>query len=104
MDGDAFADTLKRNIECSKSKPSDKSFWPSPVWISNFMKRFNLKKIQDGVPCTQRWGYCVSSYPSLEMTYVLRELFNIPGGLGRILNIDESMTYRYDQEEKSWTY
>ena len=48
MDGDAFADTLKRNIECSKSKPSDKSFWPSPVWILNFMKRFNLKKFRTG--------------------------------------------------------
>ena len=42
--------------------------------------------------------------PSLEMTYVLRELFHIPGGKGRILNIDESMTYRYDQEQKKWTY
>ena len=41
---------------------------------------------------------------SLEITYVLRELFQIPGGKGRILNIDESMTYRYDQEQKKWTY
>ena len=37
----------------------------------------------------------------LEITYVLRELFQIPGGNGRIFNIDESMTYRYDQEQKS---
>ena len=28
----------------------------------------------------------------------------IPFGEGRILNIDESMTYRYDQDEKTWTY
>ena len=41
---------------------------------------------------------------SLEMTYVLRELFEIPGGDGRILNIDESMTYRHDLDEKTWTY
>ena len=33
------------------------------------------------------------------MSYVLRELFRVPGGEGRILNIDESMTYRYDQNE-----
>ena len=49
-------------------------------------------------------GLLCQLVPALEMTYVLRELFNIPGGLGRILNIVESMTYRYDQEEKSWTY
>ena len=42
--------------------------------------------------------------PSLEMTYVLREFFRVPVGEGRILNIDESMTYRYDQDEKTWTY
>ena len=34
----------------------------------------------------------------------LQELFGVPGGEGRILNIDESMTYRYDQDKKSWTY
>ena len=45
-------------------------------------------------------GLLCQLVPSLEMTYVLRELFNIPRGLKRILNIDESMTYRYDQEEK----
>ena len=45
-------------------------------------------------------GLLCQLVPSLEMTYVLRELFNIPGGLGRILNIYESMTYRYDQEKK----
>ena len=42
--------------------------------------------------------------PSIEMTFVLWELFEIPGGVGHILNIDESMTYRYDPEKISWTY
>ena len=51
-------------------------------------------------------GLLCQLVPSLEMSYVLRELFRVPGGEGRILNIDdrESMTYRYDQNEKSWTY
>ena len=49
-------------------------------------------------------GLLCQLVPSLEMTFVLRELFQIPGGVGRILNIDESMTYRYDQDDKSWTY
>ena len=30
-----------------------------------------------------------------------KELFHIPGGDGRILNIDESMTYRCDQDERT---
>ena len=51
-----------------------------------------------------KMGLLCQLVPASEMTYVLQELFNIPGELGRILNIDESMTYRYDQEEKSWTY
>ena len=42
-------------------------------------------------------GLLCQLVPSLEMSYVLRELFRVPGGEGRILNIDESMTYRYDQ-------
>ena len=49
-------------------------------------------------------GLLCQLVPSLEMTFVLRELFQVLGGQGRILNIDESMTYRYDQDEKSWTY
>ena len=49
-------------------------------------------------------GLLCQLVPSLEMTFVLRELFEIPGGVGRIWNIDESMTYRYDPEQKSWTY
>ena len=44
-------------------------------------------------------GLLCQLVPSLEMSYVLRELFRVPGGEGRILNIDESMTYRYDQNE-----
>ena len=42
--------------------------------------------------------------PSLEITYALRKLFNIPVGQGRILNIDESLTYRFDEKAKSWGF
>ena len=47
-------------------------------------------------------GLLCQFVPSLEQTFALREIFGIPGRVGRILNIDESMTYRYDQRSKSW--
>ena len=40
--------------------------------------------------------YC-QLVPSLEMTYALRELYGIEGGKGQIWNLDESMTYRTEQ-------
>ena len=35
---------------------------------------------------------------------VLRELYGVPGGEERILNIDELITYWYDQDEITWNY
>ena len=34
------------------------------------------------------------------MTYALRELYGIEGGKGRIWNLDESMTYKVERNEK----
>ena len=31
-------------------------------------------------------------------------LFHIPGGEARILNMDESMSYRYDESSRVWTF
>lgn len=43
---------------------------------------------------------------SLEMTYVIRNLFNMPAKEGRVscLNLDESLCCRYDEDKKKWTY
>ena len=49
-------------------------------------------------------GLLCQLVPSLEMTYAIRKIFNIPAKQGRILNLDESMTYRYDQHKKKWTH
>ena len=49
-------------------------------------------------------GLLCQLVPSLEQTFALREIFGIPLGEGRILNADESMTFRYDQQSKSWQY
>ena len=68
------------------------------------MKRFNLKIKQSQGALYSKTGLLCQLVPSLEMTFALRMLFNIPGGLGFILNMDESMSYRYDEASRVWTY
>ena len=68
------------------------------------MKRFNLKQGQGKGTMYSKPGLLCQLVPSLEMTYALRKLFDIPGGEGRVLNGDESMTYRYNEALKSWIY
>ena len=36
--------------------------------------------------------------------YALRKAFGIPVGVGRILNADEVMTYRYDPSTCTWHF
>ena len=40
--------------------------------------------------------------PSLIQTYALRKIFSIPGGEGKILNIDESMHYLCNPQIQTW--
>ena len=67
-----------------------------------FMTRFNLKYKKNSKTFYSKEGLLCQLVPSLEQTFALREIFNIPVGEGRILKADESMTYRYDQRSKSW--
>ena len=41
--------------------------------------------------------------PSLMMTMALRHAFDIPGGEGRIQNVDESMCYMFNPFPPTWT-
>ena len=95
---------IKENIEASKNLPDEKCFWPTQVWQSRFCKRFNISEQQDEGTLYSNTGLLCQLVPSLEMTYALRKLFNIPVGQGRILNIDESLTYRFDEKAKSWGF
>ena len=67
------------------------------------MKRFNLKIKQSQGMLYSKTGLLCQLVPSLEMTFALRMLFDIPGELGFILNMDESMSYRYDEASRVWT-
>jgi len=103
MNDETFTSSLKKNVKIFKSSRKRK-FWPTNVWCCRFMARFNLRKNLGKGTMYSKSGLLCQLVPSLEMTYVLRELLEVPGGEGRILNIDESMTYRYDLDDKTWTY
>ena len=104
MNDDTFATKLRENIRANKNQAQKKTFWPTSMWRSRFLKRFNLKKSQGKGTLYCKEGLLCQLVPSLEMTYAIRKLFNIPAQEGRVLNLDESMTLRYDQHKKKWTY
>ena len=97
-----FTDMLNRYSKANKN--SKTAFWPSPVWKSRFMRKFNLKYKKKQCTTYSKTGLLCQLVPSLSMCYAMRKLFDIPGGQGRIINIDESMTYRFVENTKSWTF
>ena len=40
--------------------------------------------------------------PNLEFVYALQKAFGVPVGVGRILNADESMMFKFDSESSTW--
>ena len=66
------------------------------------MNRFNIKYKSNSKTFYSKEGLLCQLVPSLDQCFALKEIFEVPDGEGRILNIDESMTYRYDQRSKSW--
>ena len=86
-----------------KDHPENQCWWPHTIWCSNFAKTWNLS--YKGCQQTQfsRRKYMAQVVPSLMMTLALRHAFDIPVGVGRIENADESMCYSYNSANKSWT-
>ena len=52
--------------------------------------------------CSRR-AYKAQMAPALLMAWLLKKIFKILDGVGRILNADESMSYRYNQVYNTWT-
>ena len=66
--------------------------------------RGDFEKTRGGDICSFLLQFYRVCHASLEMTYVYRSLLKIKtGGAGRIINADESMSYRWDQATKSYT-
>ena len=100
---DDFVSKLKENVEKHKNVPKNKCFWPTPNFRSRLSKRFNIKYKSSSTTHYNMASLQAELLPCLEMIFALRKIFKVPVGEGRILNIDESMTYRYDERNKSWT-
>eukprot|EP00493_Phyllostaurus_siculus_P001363 UN01371 len=65
--------------------------WPTQVWISRFMLKYNLSYGSISTSMYSRSAYLFQLQPCLEFTYALRKAFGVPVGVGRILNADEVM-------------
>ena len=77
-------------------------------WITQhvrtvFASTWNLKYQSSTSTRFSRRGYMAQVVPSLMMTMALRHAFDIPGGEGRIQNVDESMCYMFNSAKRSWT-
>ena len=99
-----FGHLLKAKVREAEREQSKNCFWPTDAWISRFMTRWNLQFKTKSRTFYSKEGLLCQLVPSLEQTFALREIFDIPPGEGRILNVNESMTFRFDQESKSWQY
>ena len=43
-------------------------------------------------------------YPSLIQCWVLRKIFKVKGGVGKIKNMDETMSFSYTTSNKQYTH
>ena len=99
----AFAKSLNQSIKESKDKKLTKTFYPTATFQSRLARRYNLSFKKSSTTQYDLQSLKAELVPTLQQTFALRKAFSIPGGQGRIWNIDESMTYRYDEQSRIWT-
>ena len=81
--------------ECNDDPTTSESkiFTLTSKWRSNFAKGWNLTYRSRTTTCYTLEGVLSQLAPSLEWCYVLRMLYDIPIGEGRIMNADQTMHY-----------
>ena len=89
--------------EVDQQVQQSEGFWPGKMWRSRFLRKYNIKLKTITTTFYSQRAYKAQFVPSLELTYTLRKIFHVKGGVGKILNADESMVYRFDASSKSWT-
>ena len=104
QDDSPFSEALKLALETGKSKNDGDSWWPTAMWRSRFMLEYNMRYGSLGTTLYSQSEYLFQLLPCLEFTYALRKAFGVPVGVGRILNADEVMTYRYDPSSRCWKF
>ncbi len=95
---------LRESLAMGKKMSDATTWWPYAMFRSRFMLQYNLRYGSLGNSLYSRSEYLFQLLPCLEFTFALRKAFGVPAGVGRILNADEVMTYRYDPATRSFTY
>ncbi len=102
-DDEEYTRSLKTALAKGAKVEESKTWWPTQVFISRFMLKYNLSYGSLGTTMFSKSEYLFQLQPCLEFTYALRKAFGVPVGVGRILNADEVMTYKYCPVSRSWT-
>ena len=97
-----FSEALAVGLAKGKKAKIADTWWPTQVWISRFMLKYNLSYGSLSTSMYSRSAYLFQLQPCLEFTYALRKAFGVPVGVGRILNADEVMCYKYTPSTRTW--
>ena len=97
-----FSQTLAATLAKGKKAKVGETWWPTQVWISRFMLKYNLSYGSISTSMYSRSAYLFQLQPCLEFTYALGKAFGVPVGVGRILNADEVMCYKYTPSTRTW--
>ena len=82
--------------------PNGAVFRPTKSWRLKFAKRHNLSWTAETKTEIDLFSLLVNLEPALEYVWLMRSIFGIPGGEGRILNADQTMFYRLYQSKYSY--
>ncbi len=77
-------------------------FKPTNAWRKKFAKLQNLWWTAETKTEIDLFSLLVNLEPALEYVWLMRLIFGIPGGEGRILNADQTMFYRLYQSKYSY--
>eukprot|EP01084_Bolivina_argentea_P292338 502550_1 len=82
--------------------PNGPIFHITPNWRHKFTRRENFKWKQEHKTETDLFSLLINLEPSLEYVWLMRLIYDIPAGQGRILNADQTMYYRIYQRKYSY--
>ena len=78
-------------------------FWPGGMWRSRFCAKYNLKCKKNHKTRFSKRAYKSQLVSALVFNRAIRYMFKIRSGVGKIRNVDESMSYLYNSAARSWT-
>ena len=104
QDDTDYITELKKSLAIGEKNSDAVTYWPTQMVRSRFNLEYNLRYGTMGNSLYSKSEYLFQLLPCLELIYALRKAFGIPVGVGRILNADEVMTYRYDPSTCTWHF